>query len=91
MTAIYDVHAREIIDSRGNPTVEVDVVLDLEGLLLLLGHHLGQQAARLIRGQLRILDWVQLPIHAQHRRGQKTLSWQRSSQGSQERQRDHIP
>ena len=28
MTAIIDVHAREIIDSRGNPTVEVDVVLE---------------------------------------------------------------
>ena len=28
MTAIVDIHAREIIDSRGNPTVEVDVVLE---------------------------------------------------------------
>jgi len=28
MTAILDVHAREILDSRGNPTVEVDVVLE---------------------------------------------------------------
>jgi enolase len=28
MTAIIDVHAREILDSRGNPTVEVDVVLE---------------------------------------------------------------
>ena len=28
MTAIVDVHARQIIDSRGNPTVEVDVTLD---------------------------------------------------------------
>ncbi|MGN6123351.1 MAG: phosphopyruvate hydratase [Sphingomonas oligoaromativorans] len=28
MTAIIDVHAREILDSRGNPTVEVDVTLD---------------------------------------------------------------
>ena len=28
MTAIRDIHAREIIDSRGNPTVEVDVTLD---------------------------------------------------------------
>ena len=27
MTAITDVHAREILDSRGNPTVEVDVTL----------------------------------------------------------------
>ena len=28
MTAIIDVHAREILDSRGNPTVEVDLLLD---------------------------------------------------------------
>jgi enolase len=28
MTAIVDVHARQILDSRGNPTVEVDVMLD---------------------------------------------------------------
>jgi enolase len=28
MTAILDVHAREILDSRGNPTVEVDVTLE---------------------------------------------------------------
>ncbi len=27
MSAIVDIHAREIIDSRGNPTVEADVVL----------------------------------------------------------------
>ena len=27
MTEIVDIHAREILDSRGNPTVEVDVVL----------------------------------------------------------------
>ena len=28
MTAILDVHARQILDSRGNPTVEVDVFLE---------------------------------------------------------------
>jgi enolase len=28
MTAIIDIHAREILDSRGNPTVEVDVALE---------------------------------------------------------------
>src|SRR5882762_5170401 len=27
MSTIYDIHAREILDSRGNPTVEVDVIL----------------------------------------------------------------
>jgi len=28
MTTITDIYAREIMDSRGNPTVEVDVVLE---------------------------------------------------------------
>ena len=28
MSAIVDVHARQILDSRGNPTVEVDVTLE---------------------------------------------------------------
>ena len=28
MTEIIDIHAREILDSRGNPTVEADVLLE---------------------------------------------------------------
>ena len=28
MTEIIDIHARQILDSRGNPTVEVDVTLE---------------------------------------------------------------
>src|SRR3990167_9323618 len=28
MTAIIDLHGREILDSRGNPSVEVDVLLE---------------------------------------------------------------
>ena len=28
MSAIYEVFAREVLDSRGNPTVEVEVILD---------------------------------------------------------------
>ena len=28
MTAILDIHARQIFDSRGNPTIEVDVTLE---------------------------------------------------------------
>ena len=28
MTGIIDIHARQILDSRGNPTVEVDVTLE---------------------------------------------------------------
>jgi enolase len=31
MSAITDIHAREILDSRGNPTVEVDVTLESGG------------------------------------------------------------
>ena len=49
MSTIVDIQAREILDSRGNPTVEVDVILEdgavvvskqLKPLLLLLtkGH-----------------------------------------------------
>src|SRR6188474_839000 len=32
MTDIADIHAREILDSRGNPTVEVEVTLDTGAL-----------------------------------------------------------
>ncbi|MCK5374618.1 MAG: phosphopyruvate hydratase, partial [Alphaproteobacteria bacterium] len=32
MTAIIDIHAREILDSRGNPTVEVDVQLETSAI-----------------------------------------------------------
>src|SRR5436305_10052402 len=32
MTAIVDITAREILDSRGNPTVEVDVILETGAL-----------------------------------------------------------
>src|SRR3546814_17592745 len=28
MTAIIDIHGREILDSRGNPTIEVDILLE---------------------------------------------------------------
>ena len=28
MSAIIDVYAREVLDSRGNPTVEVEIVLE---------------------------------------------------------------
>ena len=28
MSTIVDVHARQILDSRGNPTIEVDVALE---------------------------------------------------------------
>ena len=28
MSAIVDIHAREILDSRGNPTIEVEVMLE---------------------------------------------------------------
>ena len=32
MTAIEDIQAREILDSRGNPTVEVDIILEDGGV-----------------------------------------------------------
>ena len=38
MTAIVDIIGREILDSRGNPTVEVDVVLEDGSLGLSLIH-----------------------------------------------------
>ena len=28
MSTIIDIHGREILDSRGNPTVEVDVIVE---------------------------------------------------------------
>ena len=39
MTAIVDIIGREILDSRGNPTVEVDVVLEArwEVALVMIG------------------------------------------------------
>ena len=40
MSAIVDIHAREILDSRGNPTVEVDVVLE-DGTLVVQVSHTG--------------------------------------------------
>ena len=36
MTAITDIIGREILDSRGNPTVEVDVLLESKSLKLYL-------------------------------------------------------
>ena len=41
MAAINEIHAREILDSRGNPTVEVDVFLEdghMEELVFLREH-----------------------------------------------------
>ncbi len=44
MTAIADILAREILDSRGNPTVEVEVTL-------------GRWVARACSSTVRGLDW----------------------------------
>ena len=41
MTAIVDIIGREILDSRGNPTVEVDVVLE-DGIARPRGGALGR-------------------------------------------------
>ena len=67
MTAIVDIIGREILDSRGNPTVEVDVVLEdgsigraavpsgastgAHASLLASGHGRGRRPPRLSRGQ----------------------------------------
>ena len=44
MSTIVDIFAREILDSRGNPTVEVDVILKMErlGVQLSLGRVNGR-------------------------------------------------
>ena len=34
MSTIVDVHARQILDSRGNPTIEVEVSPDFNGLVV---------------------------------------------------------
>ena len=52
MTPIGDVHAREILDSRGNPTVEVDVTLQggaLGGAAVPSGASTGTQEALELR------------------------------------------
>ena len=41
MSSIVDVVAREILDSRGNPTIEADVLRDPEGHLLVVPRVLG--------------------------------------------------
>ena len=38
MTTIIDIQAREILDSRGNPTVEADVILESGAMGLSLIH-----------------------------------------------------
>ena len=45
MTQIADIHAREILDSRGNPTLEVDVKLT-NGVLGRAAGPLGRQYRR---------------------------------------------
>ena len=45
MTTIIDIQAREVLDSRGNPTVEADVILESGAM----GRAAGAKAAALAR------------------------------------------
>ena len=59
MTAIADILAREILDSRGNPTVEVEVTLEDGSTNRLVGFHAIDEA------RLRALDAAALgELHA---------------------------
>jgi enolase len=64
MSIIIDIHAREILDSRGNPTVEVDVVLE-DGTLgraaVPSGASTGAYEA------VRKARWRREPLHGQRR------------------------
>jgi enolase len=42
MSQIVDIRAREILDSRGNPTIEADVILE-SGVVVVHVHHLVLQ------------------------------------------------
>jgi len=55
MSYIIEVHARQILDSRGNPTVEVDVLTDdgaMTPLLVLILHN----KQRLTRRSLHLME-----------------------------------
>ena len=56
MSTILEIKAREILDSRGNPTVEVDVVLE-SGVTGRAKLHVGSMpfAHQWLRGLLRLL------------------------------------
>ena len=56
MTAIVDVFAREILDSRGNPTVEVDVTLE-SGVL-------GRAAVPCVVGRRGGAPHTHSPLHS---------------------------
>jgi len=64
-TKIKNVHAREILDSRGNPTVEVDVILE-DGTLgraaVPSGASTGEHEAvelRVAKSQKKRREWMQ--------------------------------
>ena len=48
MTAIIDIIGREILDSRGNPTVEVDVILE-DGEMIVANEPIFSTFAKVIR------------------------------------------
>ena len=77
MTEIVHVKAREILDSRGNPTVEAEVVLD-SGVIGPRGGALGRQHRRARSRRAA-------------RRRQEALPGQGRAQGGEERQRRDRP
>ena len=68
MSAIIDIKAREILDSRGNPTVEADVVLEL-------------LRRRSSSGSIRSLNWGSRGGRAP--RWRRSLQRKRCTNGSQ--------
>ena len=65
MTAIIDIHGRQILDSRGNPTIEVDVQLE-SGVTGPCGCTVGgingcaYEAVELRDGDKDVLSWVRV-------------------------------
>ena len=63
MSAILDIVAREILDSRGNPTVEVDVTLEsgFGGRAAVpSGASTGEHEAVELRDEIRIGIWARV-------------------------------
>ena len=58
MSIIINIHARQILDSRGNPTVEVDVTTE-NGVVVELQYHQERQQENM--KQLN-LEMVEMPI-----------------------------
>ena len=63
MTIITDVYAREVLDSRGNPTVEVEVSTESGAIgraLVPSGASTGEYEAVELRDGEKIVTWVKV-------------------------------